>query len=122
MTGDLNTTFGHRSIYASRRFHGIMRRTIPAPPIEPAEPLSQTIKGRPAPGNAIKEKVSIEASGFPFGGSAEGNRGMLALIEQCGMYRYVAPSSRFAPKNPVRLHKPFGQLPRWGAKMFCRLT
>ncbi|MBD9031670.1 MAG: hypothetical protein EGR19_05665, partial [Dialister sp.] len=22
----------------------------------------------------------------------------------------------FTPKNPVRLHKPFGQLPRWGAK------
>ena len=44
-------------------------------------------------------------------------------------YRYVAPlislrskwrltgfSRRFTPKNPVRLHKPFGQLPRWGAK------
>ena len=44
-------------------------------------------------------------------------------------YRYVAPlislrskwrltgfSRRFTPKNPVRLHNPFGQLPRWGAK------
>ena len=25
-------------------------------------------------------------------------------------------SRRFTPKNPVRLHNPFGQLPRWGAK------
>ena len=25
-------------------------------------------------------------------------------------------SRRFTPKNPVRLHKPSGQLPRWGAK------
>ena len=44
-------------------------------------------------------------------------------------YRYVAPlislrskwrltgfSRRFTPKNPVRLHNPFGELPRWGAK------
>ena len=25
-------------------------------------------------------------------------------------------SRRFTPKNPVRLHNPFGELPRWGAK------
>ena len=44
-------------------------------------------------------------------------------------YRYVTPlislrskwrltgfSRRFTPKNPVRLHNPFGELPRWGAK------
>ena len=44
-------------------------------------------------------------------------------------YRYVAPlislrskwrltgfSRRFTPKNPVRLHNPIGELPRWGAK------
>ena len=37
-TGDLNTTFEHRSIYTSRRFHNIMRRTNPVEPIEPVEP------------------------------------------------------------------------------------
>ena len=44
-------------------------------------------------------------------------------------YRYVAPlislrskwrltgfSRRITPKNPVRLHNPFGELPRWGDK------
>ena len=54
---------------------------------------------------------------------------MLAAIEQCWIYRSAAPSSqlrskwrltgfsrRFTPKNPVRLHKPSGQLSRWGAK------
>ena len=29
----------------------------------------------------------------PFGGSAEGNRGMLAVIEQCGIYRSAALSA-----------------------------
>ena len=38
MNGVLNTTFGHRSIYTSRRFHSIMRRTNPVEPIEPVEP------------------------------------------------------------------------------------
>ena len=38
VTGDLNTTFEHRSIYTSRRFHSIMRRTNPVEPIEPVEP------------------------------------------------------------------------------------
>ena len=37
-TRDLNTTFEHRSIYTSRRFHSIMRRTNPVEPIEPVEP------------------------------------------------------------------------------------
>ena len=54
---------------------------------------------------------------------------MPEAIEQCWIYRSAAPSSHFArngvsldfrvaftPKNPVRLHKPSGQLPRWGAK------
>ena len=44
-------TFGHRPIYAPRRFHIFMRRTNPVEPfepIEPAEPLSYTIKGQPA--------------------------------------------------------------------------
>ena len=31
-------------------------------------------------------------------------------------WRLTGFSRRFTPKNPVRLHKPFGQLPRWGAK------
>ena len=53
MTRDLNTTFGHRSIYISRRFHSIMRRTIPVEPLEPIEPaehLSHAIKGQNVPG------------------------------------------------------------------------
>ena len=54
---------------------------------------------------------------------------MPAAIEQCWIYRSAAPlislrskwrltgfSRRFTPKNPVRLHNPFGELPRWGAK------
>ena len=54
---------------------------------------------------------------------------MPAAIEQCWIHRSAAPlislrskwrltgfSRRFTPKNPVRLHKPSGQLPRWGAK------
>ena len=44
-TRDLNTTFEHRSIYTSRRFHSIMRRTNPVEPIEPVEPSEPT----PAP-------------------------------------------------------------------------
>ena len=33
-------------IYTPRRFPMIMRRTTPAEPVEPAEPLSHAIKGR----------------------------------------------------------------------------
>jgi hypothetical protein len=31
-------------------------------------------------------------------------------------WRLTGFSRRFTPKNPVRLHTPFGELPRWGAK------
>ena len=62
MTSDLNTTFGHRSIYTLRRFYSIMRRTIPAhplEPIEPAEPLSYVIKGQHAPRANPESSLSI---------------------------------------------------------------
>ena len=38
------------------------------------------------------------------------------LISLCSKWRLTGFSRRFTPKNPVRLHNPFGQLPRWGAK------
>ena len=38
------------------------------------------------------------------------------LISLRSKWRLTGFSRRFTPKNPVRLHKPFGQLPRWGAK------
>ena len=38
------------------------------------------------------------------------------LISLRSKWRLTGLSRRFTPKNPVRLHKPFGQLPRWGAK------
>ena len=43
----------------------------------------------------------------PFGGSAEGNRGMLAVIEQCGIYRSAtlsAPSGHLLPKEGGSIH------------------
>ena len=51
-------------------------------------------------GNAIKLRKSLATQRLasPFGESAEGNRGMLAVIEQCGIYRSAAPSAlRAAP-------------------------
>ena len=38
------------------------------------------------------------------------------LISLRSKWRLTGFLRRFTPKNPVRLHKPFGQLPRWGAK------
>ena len=38
------------------------------------------------------------------------------LISLRSKWRLTGFSRRFTPKNPVRLHKPFGQLPRWGVK------
>ena len=38
------------------------------------------------------------------------------LISLRSKWRLTGFSRRFTPKYPVRLHKPFGQLPRWGAK------
>ena len=38
------------------------------------------------------------------------------LISLRSKWRLTGFSRRFTPKNPVRLHNPFGQLPRWGAK------
>ena len=38
------------------------------------------------------------------------------LILLRSKWRFTGFSRRFTPKNPVRLHNPFGQLPRWGAK------
>ena len=38
------------------------------------------------------------------------------LISLCSKWRLTGFSRRFTPKNPVRLHNPFGELPRWGAK------
>ena len=38
------------------------------------------------------------------------------LISLRSKWRLTGFSRRFTPKNPVRLHKPSGQLPRWGAK------
>ena len=63
---------------------------------------------QPSPlGNAIKLRKSLAAQRLAshFGGSAEGN-----------MCKRTGFSRRFTPKNPVRLHNPFGELPRWGAK------
>ena len=99
--------------------------------------------------NAIKLRKSLAALRLasPFGGSAEGNRGLLAvsrsmlnslmlsifqhfqaiplrspLISLRSKWRLTGFSRRFTPKNPVRLHKPFGQLPRWGAKNVLSLN
>ena len=38
------------------------------------------------------------------------------LISLRSKWRLTGFSRRFTPKNPVRLYKPFGELPRWGAK------
>ena len=38
------------------------------------------------------------------------------LISLCSKWRLTGFSRRFTPKNPVRLHNPFGELPRWGAQ------
>ena len=60
---------------------------------------------QPSPlGNAIKLRKSLAAQRLasPFGGSAEGNRGMPAAIEQCWIYRSAAPSSHFV-RNGVSL-------------------
>ena len=38
------------------------------------------------------------------------------LISLRSKWRLTGFLRRFTPKNPVRLYKPFGQLPRWGAK------
>ena len=38
------------------------------------------------------------------------------LISLRSKGRLTGFSRRFTPKNPVCLHNPFGQLPRWGAK------
>ena len=38
------------------------------------------------------------------------------LISLRSKWRLTGFSSRFTPKNPVRLHNPFGERPRWGAK------
>ena len=38
------------------------------------------------------------------------------LISLRWKWRLTGFSRRFTPKNPVRLHNPFGELPRWGAK------
>ena len=69
MTGDwwLGTGMpvaGIATIKILRRFHGIMRRTIPvepSEPVEPAEPLSHEIKGQHASGanlgNSLRVKI-----------------------------------------------------------------
>ena len=44
------------------------------------------------------------------------------LISLRSKWRLTGFSRRFTPKNPVRLHKPFGQLPRWGAKNILPLN
>ena len=44
------------------------------------------------------------------------------LISLRSKWRLTGFSRRFTPKNPVRLHKPFGQLPRWGAKNVLTLN
>ena len=89
----------------------------------------------------LRKSLATQRLASPIGGSAEGNRGMLAvyramlnsptlsifqhfhaiplrspLISLRSKWRLTGFSRRFTPKNPVRLHKPFGQLPRWGAK------
>ena len=49
---------------------------------------------QPSPlGNAIKLRKSLAAQRLasPFGGSAEGNGGIPAVIEQCWIYRSAAP-------------------------------
>ena len=38
------------------------------------------------------------------------------LISLRSKWRLTGFSRRFTPKNPIRLHKHSGQLPRWGAK------
>ena len=38
------------------------------------------------------------------------------LISLHSKWRLTGFSRRFTPKNPVRLHNPFGELPRWGDK------
>ena len=60
-------TFGHRPIYAPRRFHIFMRRTNPVEPfepIEPAEPLSSPIKGQHAPWANLKPKEPQKCGAF----------------------------------------------------------
>ena len=71
----------------------------------------------------------------PFGGSAEGNGGMPAAIEQCWIHRSAAPSSHFA-RNGVSLvfrvasllkiqfacTSPPGSSPDGEPRTFCLLT
>ena len=88
-------------------------------------------------GNAIKLRKSLAAQRLasPFGGSAEGNGGMPAAIEQCWIYRSAAPSSHFV-RNGVSLDfcvasllkiqfactTPSGSSPDGEPRTFCRLT
>ena len=44
------------------------------------------------------------------------------LISLRSKWRLTGFSRRFTPKNPVRLHNPFGQLPQWGAKKVLPLN
>ena len=44
------------------------------------------------------------------------------LISLRSKLRLTGFSRRFTPKNPVRLHNPFGELPRWGAKKVLPLN
>ena len=44
------------------------------------------------------------------------------LISLRSKWRLTGFSRRFTPKNPVRLHNPFGELPRWGAKRIRRFS
>ena len=44
------------------------------------------------------------------------------LISLRSKWRLTGFSRRFTPKNPVRLHNPFGELPRWGAKKVLPLN
>ena len=63
---------GIATIYTLRRFYILMRRTAPALPIdliEPAEPLSHAIKGRPAPWANPEPRTlshSLLLNGSPF--------------------------------------------------------
>ena len=71
---------------------------------------------------SVKMKIDVFVFRFPavsrrpFMGLPERSLGCARDDETGSGWFLTGFSRRFTPKNPVRLHNPFGELPRWGAK------
>ena len=71
---------------------------------------------------SVKMKIDVFVFRFPavsrrpFMGLPERSLGCARDDETGSGWFLTGFSRRFTSKNPVRLHNPFGELPRWGAK------